>query len=493
MGDDLKKKMVSALTWTMIDKFGQQFVQLFIGIVLARLLSPNDYGLIGVLMIFISLSTVLIDGGFGQALIRKQNASETDFSTIFYLNIIVSISLYLLLFLAAPFISVFFKQPLLTQISRTLFLTILFYSVYFIQYVILNKRMNFKMLAYINILSLIISGIVGVSLAFMGFGVWALVWQQISSQCIRAILFPFFVHWKPIREFSFRVIKEFWNFSVHMLGTASLNVIFNNLYTILLGRFYPFQQVGYYAQANKLSETVNVASQQILLSGTFPLLVQIQHDNVRLIRVYRKLTTSVSLLVFPLIAVLIAIAKPFIIVLISEKWLFSVALFQLLLIANFFGPLYSLNVSVLNAKGESKLTFNLELIKKSLILLSVVLCFSYGIKVMLVGYILASFIAYLFSMFFIKNKLHHYISHQLIDILPKIGLSIGLGLVAAGLSFLPFSNLVLVIIQLSSVFLLYLLAVRLFYPRSLSQALDFFRSKNPFVSPDIKPDENSLL
>jgi len=480
VSDQLKNKMLKALTWTTIDRFGQQIAQLFIGIVLARLLTPNDYGLIGVLMIFISLSTVLIDGGFGQALIRKQNATATDFSTIFYLNLIVSILLYVLLFFAAPLISAFFKQPKLIEVSRVLFLTVIFYAVYFVQYVVLNKNLNFKTLALVNIISVIISGIVGVIFAFKGFGVWALVWQQVSSQFLRAILFPILVHWRPIKTFSFNVIKEFWSFSIHMLGTSTLNVVFNNLYTILLGRFYPFQQVGYYTQANKLSETVNAASQQILMSGTYPLLVQIQHDTERLTRVFRRLTKSVSLLVFPLIAVLIAIAKPFIIVLISEKWLFSVVLFQLLLIANFFGALYSLNVSVLNARGESKRTFNLELIKKSLILISVILCFSYGIKAMLLGYVFACFISYFLSMVFIKRSLNHYFKHQFADIVPNLLLAVFLGGIAALLGLLTIANLILVIVQLLVVAILYLFIVRFFYPDTFSQAFLFAKSRLKF-------------
>jgi O-antigen/teichoic acid export membrane protein len=477
MGDELKNKMVKALTWTSIDRFGQQLAQLVIGIMLARLLTPIDYGLIGVLMIFISLSTVLIDGGFGQALIRKQDANATDYSTIFYLNLIISVLLYLILFFTAPLIARFFKHPELILISRVLFLTIIFYAIYFIQYVVLNKNLNFRVLALINIVSVIISGFFGIILAFLGYGVWALVWQQISSQFIRAILYPFLVHWKPIRNFSYRVIKDFWSFSIHMLGTSSLNVIFNNMYTILLGRFYPFREVGFYTQANKLSDTVDAATQQILMKGTYPLLVQIQHDTERLIRVYRRLTQSISLLIFPLIAVLIAIAKPFILVLITDKWLPSVGLFQLLLFANFFGPLYVLNVSVLNARGESKLTFRMELVKKSLILISVVVCFQFGIKIMLAGYVFASFAAYLLSMIYIKRKINHYFKHQIRDILPQIFVGFILGVVAYFIGFLPLSNISMVIIQVIETLIIYIVLVRFFFSESFFQARDFILQK----------------
>ena len=487
MGDELKTKMLKALTWVSIDKFGQQFAQLFIGIILARLLTPHDYGLIGVLMIFISLSSVMIDGGFGQALIRKQDATPTDFSTIFYLNLSISVLLYIILFFSAPLIASFFSQPQLVNISRVLFLNILFYAIYFVQFVVLYKRMDFSTLALINISSVIISGIFGVILALNGFGVWALVWQQVISQAIRAVLFPILVHWRPIRKFSLQVIKEFWNFSIHLFGSTFLNVIFNQIYPILLGRFYPFQQVGYYAQANKLNETVNTASQQILLSGTYPLLVQIQDDTERLTRIFRRLTKSVSLLVFPLTIVLIAIAKPLILVLIKEQWLSSVILFQLLLAANIFGPLYSLNISLLNARGESKKTLRIELIKKVFILISVGLCFQYGIISMLIGLIIATYLSYFISIIYIRKILDLKLRSQFSDILPNLVLSIILGGITAVFAYLSISsNLLLVSVQITVAGIMYLLIVRFIYPEIFFNALNFIREKIGYALSFIK-------
>lgn len=486
MGDELKTKMLKTLTWVSIDKFGQQLAQLFIGIILARLLTPHDYKLIGVLMIFIALSSVMIDGGFGQALIRKQDATPTDFSTIFYLNLSISGLLYIILFFSAPLIANFFSEPELVKISRILFLTILFYAIYFVQYVVLNKKLDFRTLALINISSVVISGTLGIVLAFNGYGVWALVWQQIVSQLMRAILFPILVHWRPIRHFSFQVIKDFWNFSIHMLGSTTLNVIFNHIYTILLGRFYPLQ-VGYYVQANKLNETVNAASQQILLSGTYPLLVQIQDNTERLTRIFRKLTTSLSLIVFPLTIVLIAIAKPFILVLIKEQWLSSVILFQLLLAASIFGPLYSLNISVLNARGESKKTLRIEFIKKTLILISLVFCFQYGINSMLIGLIIATYLSYFISIVYIRKVLDLKLRSQFSDILPNLALSILLGGITAVFAYLSISsNLLLVTVQIAVAGIMYLLMVRFIYPEIFFNALNFIREKIGYVLSFIK-------
>ena len=186
-------------------------------------------------------------------------------------------------------------------------------------------------------------------MAFNGFGVWALAAQLVSAQIVRTVLYPIFVRWVPKLQFSFNVIKEFWSFSIPLLSTSILNVLFNNVYFVLLGKFYP-KTAGHFYMANKYSETVNYTFQQILQQSTYPLLVRVQDDNERLIRIHSRLAKTISLLLFPLVFTLIVIAKPLIITLITEKWLASVILFQLLLIANLFTPLYGLNINLLNSK-----------------------------------------------------------------------------------------------------------------------------------------------
>jgi O-antigen/teichoic acid export membrane protein len=424
MSDNLKQRMFKALTWTTIDRFGQQAVQLVIGLVLARLLLPEDYGLMGMIVIFIALSSVMVDGGFGQALIRKENATQTDFSTIFFLNLAISSFLYLILFFSAPLISHFYKQPQLVNISRVLFLSIIFYAIYFVQYVLLIKEVAFKSLAKINIASTIVSGGIGIFLAISGARVWALVAQQISYHIIRLISFFIIRKWKPVFVFSFTVIKELWTFSIHLLGTSVLNVIFNNIYFVLIGKFYPLKQTGYYTQANKLSDIVNYSFQQILQGGTFPLLVQIQDQEERYRRVYRKMMRTISIFLFPFLFTLIIVSRPIISILLTEKWTACILLFQLLCLANLFTPFYGLNISVLNARGESRKSLQLELIKKGLILLSVFACFLYGIVTMLIGFVIANYIAYGVSMLFIRKNLTYQLKQQLLDIFPSFIVSV---------------------------------------------------------------------
>jgi len=444
------------LAWSSLDRVGQQIIQLVFGIVLARLLMPSEVGLIAVLMIFVSLSSVLVEGGFGQALIRKQNVSETDYSTVFFVNLSISIFLYLILFFAAPFIATFFKQPALTKISRILFTSTIFYGLYFIQLTQIIKNLNYRFYAFINISSFLFSGGLAIILAFLGYGVWSLVAQQIGFHVIRLFIFPIFVRWKPTFKFSFEIIKEVWSFSFKLLGTNILNVIFNQVYTVLIGRFFSLQQVGFYYQANKLSETVNGTAQQVIQNSTFPLFAKIQDDNTRLLRIYRQLTKSISWIVFPMSGFILAASYPLIITLLSEKWRPAVELFQLLILANVFTPLYLLNISLLNSKGESNRTFRLEILKKILILISIVSCFKLGIYTILFGYVIASFTAFIFSLIQIKNSQNHALKHQILDILPFLIFGIFLGMTTNLLNFIEINYYYKLLSQAASMLVLFI-------------------------------------
>lgn len=473
MGDDLKQKMLGAVTWSSIDRFGQQAVQFIIGIVLARLLSRADFGLIGMVMVFSAMSFVLIESGFGQALVRKPDVNETDFNTIFYTNILISAVLYILLFFSTPLIATFFHQPQLVTIGRVIFLAILFNALYLVPYVKLGRVMDFKTIAKVNLLSTFLSGFCGVLMAFLHYGVWSLVIQQVLYHFFRMIFFHLFVKWKPQLIYSFAVIRSFWKFSVNLLGTSILNVIFNNLYVLLLSRFYSVNQVGSYTQANKLSETFNFTFQAILVGSTYSLFSQIQSEDERFRRIFREIAKKTSLVTFPIMIVLVAVAKPFIVVLLSAKWLEAVPFFQLLCLASLFTPLYALNISALNSRGRSKITFRIEIIKKVLILISVFALFSFGIIALLWGYVVASTIAYLISILYLKKDLQHFVKHQISDFIGTLGFGILIGICAYGLSFLIQDMKLLLASQIVLSAILYFLGIRLFFPAIYEQGSKF--------------------
>jgi teichuronic acid exporter len=474
MGDNLKQKMLGALAWSSVDRFGQQAVQFVIGMVLARLLNPSDYTLIGLVMVFVSLSNTLVDSGFGQALVRKTDANETDFNTVFYFNIFISVILYIILFISAPSIALFFNQPKLILVSRFIFIGILLNALYLIPTVKMVRALDFRSSTKVNIFSVICSGFVGIILAFYGCGVWALVAQQVLFHFFRLLSLTYIIKWKPQLIFSFNVIKNFWSFSINLLGTSILNTIFNYIYILILGKFYPKQQeVGLYYQANKLNDTLNY-SFQVILGSTYSILVKIQNDEERFQRVFREIVRKSSIIILPVMLSLIVVAKPLIVVLLSSKWLPSVPYFQLLCLASIFNPLYSLSISALNARGKSKITFRIEIIKKLLILISVACCFAYGIIALLIGFAVVNWISYVLSVFELKRDLTHYWKHQLKDIMPSLGIGLFIAIILGLFSLVISNQHLLFLIQLFTGSVIYVLSVKIFYPEVYKSSLLLF-------------------
>jgi len=477
MSDNLKGKMVDALTWTSVDRFGQQGVQFIIGLIYARLLMPEEFGLIGLVMVFIAISYVFIESGFTQALIRKKNANDTDYSTIFFFNISVSTLLYLVLFLAAPLIAQVFGQPELISISRVVFLVLIFNSLCLVPTTILTKALNFKTIAKVNIIALIISGSMGVFMAWKGYGVWALVIQQILFVVFRWINFSLFLRWMPKWEFQFAIIREFAGFSIHLLGTGLLNAVFNNLFLFVMGIFYPIKQVGYYTQGNKLSETFNYSIQSVLSASTYPLFAKIHDEHERLLRIYRDIIKKTAFVVLPVLFSLIVVAEPLIRVLLTTKFLDSVPYFQILLLAAVFVPFYMMNINLLNSRGKSKLTFRIEIVKKSLILLAVVFCFKFGIFIMLCGYAIANFISFLISLFYIKAELKYYFRHQFLDMYTSIIIAATIALSGWLLHFFIHNSPVLLASQIALCAVMYIVAMRLFYKSFYTEIWGFILKK----------------
>lgn len=476
MSDNIKSKMIGTLAWTSIDRFGQQLMQLAVGITLARLLSPSDYSLIALVMIFISLSNTLVDGGFGVALVRKQNASELDFNTVFYFNISVSAFLYLLLFFIAPFISSFYKVPELTLVARVVFLAIFFNAFFLIPNVKLAKALDFKKSAFVNIFAVVLSGAAGIVAALSDFGVWALVIQQLAFPFFRVFFVSFIVHWKPRFEFSFQVIRGFWNYSVNLLATSVLNNVFSYAYILVLGKFYPKHELGLYFQANKLNESVNFSFQAIL-GNTYHVFVKIQDDTERFKRIYRELIRHSSLLILPLLLLLVAIADPLINTLLTTKWAQAVPYFQLLCLASLFNSMYTITLSALNARGKSRATFNVELLKKIVIIGTIILFFNSGIQLLLIGFVVANWLSAIVSVFMIKQELKHFWKHQLADVIPSLIIGLIVGIAAYSLTFFDFSKFHILVAQLVISTFTYLVLVRVFYPSILKRVTSWLVEK----------------
>ncbi|MDD3195008.1 MAG: lipopolysaccharide biosynthesis protein [Paludibacter sp.] len=488
MGDALKQKMVSTITWSTIDRFGQQIIQFLSGLVFARLLLPEDFGTMGIIMIFVAISLILVESGFGQALIRQPEINKGHYTSVYYFNLTTAALLYLVLFFSAPCISDFFRQPQLTALIRVMSLVVIINSSYLIPYVQLSRALDFKQISRINIIAILTGAGLGVIAAFLGAGVWSLIVQQSVNHLLKMVLLRSAVRWKPSGMLEFRVIRELWKFSLNILFTSLVNILFNNLFIIILGRSYPKAEVGQFAQGNKLSETFSYTFQAIFAGSTFALFSQVQNDIPRFGRILGEMIRRTSLVTIPIICVLIASAFPLITVIWTEKFQPAVIYFQLMSLASILTPFYVMNINALNARGKSGKTMAIELIKKLLIVTGIFLLYQQGIVYMLSAYVAGSLLAYPVSVWFVKKELNQPVGQQLLNLLPGIITGILVGTAAALINLLNWPVAATLATQLAGAALLYLVIVRVFFRSMYDNFRTFIISKlllvkSPFQRP----------
>lgn len=429
MVESLRGKFFSGIFWTFAQNIAVRVLGVVFTIILARLLMPEDYGLIGMLSIFIAISDVFIQSGFGQALIQKKDCSDDDLSTAFYFNVGVSIFLYLILFATAPLIASFYHEPQLTILTRVLSLSLVFGSFNIVQQSMLTKEMNFKPLAIISLICTLISGIIGVVMAYWGFGVWSLVAQTLCAAFLRIIVFPFFSKWFPNKPFSWDSFRHLWGFGSKILVTGIIEVIIRNLSNIIIGRYYDKEQVGYFTKARSFADIPAMTLSSVLGTVTFPLLSEIHEDKTRHRTIYNKVTFNSILISFPLMILLALLAKPVVIILFTEKWLPCVPMLQAFLLARMFLPLNMINASVLQSTGETKLYMNLYFITGPITLIAVLISIPFGVLAMAWATLISSVLYYLTFSIVIGHKINYRFYRQLWDwrfvILSLIIMSVG--------------------------------------------------------------------
>lgn len=380
MASSLKSTLVHGVVWNTIEKVVVKGSAFVIGVVLARILSPSDYGLIGMLSIFIALSNVFIESGFAKALIQKKKCSDIDFSTAFVTNLSISIIIYFLLFILAPYISEFYDEPSLTKITRVLSINFVLGAFNIVHRAKLMAEVNFKSLAIINFGGTIIGGCVGIIMAYMHYGVWSLVFQTLISTLSMMLLFPIFSNWTPSLRFSKKSFITLYAFGSKLLIAGVVATIVNNITTILIGRFYKSGALGYYTRATQYSDLAATTINDVFNTVTFPVLSSLQDDNDRLIEVYRKTLFYTAFFTFPLLVLFALLAEPIVVIMLTDKWLPCVHLLQILCIARIFTPISSINMNLLNAKGRSDLFMKLDLFKIPFILLATIVAIPYGVE-----------------------------------------------------------------------------------------------------------------
>ena len=420
----LKEKTISGLAWSFIDNFSALGITFLVGIILARLLTPHEFGLIGMIYIFMAISQSIIDSGFTQALIRKKECTQADYSTVFYFNLILGVIIYLIFVFTSGIISHFFNEPQLKLIVKVLGLGLIIESLTIVQRAKLIKRIDFKLQTKISVISSIISGIIGITMALKGFGVWSLVIKSLTGYAVTSFLLWIWNKWKPSLTFSISSFKEMYSFGSKLLISGLIDVSYRNIYLLIIGKYFSATELGFYTRAEQFtnlpSQNIDIVIQRV----SYPVLSTMQDDIQKLKEAYKKLIKSTMLITFVLMLGMAAIAKPMILTLIGEKWISSVVYIQLLCFVGMLYPLHSLNLNMLNVQGRSDLFLRLEVIKKLLAVPIIIIAILYGIKIMIIGMFVNSCMAYYLNSYWSGKFIKYSFGEQIKDILPSFLLAI---------------------------------------------------------------------
>lgn len=447
--DSLKQKAVSGVIWSAAQQFGTQVIAFLSNLVLARLLSPDDYGCIGLLAIFIAISNVFITGGFVSALIQKKDATEIDYTTAFWWNIVISVALYAVLFLTAPFIASFYHSPELSDILRVLGLLLPISGLSVVQNTILRKTFKFDKLARIDVTSAIISVFVSITLAFCGWGVWSLVAQQLVARITRVFFLWYGTTWYPRLVFSVESFRDMFSYGSFLLLSDLLNNLVDNIQGLLIGRRYSASDMGFYSQARKLEEIPTTTISYLVGNVTFPIYSKIQDEKERLRDAVRRSLAMMNYINFPLMIMLIVIAKPLLLTLYSDKWFNSVEYFQILCIAGLVNCMQSVNYQVVAACGRSKALFQWNIVKRCVGIALMLIGMYFGVKGILWGMTIGFYFTYIVNACLAKINTGYSLVCQIRDSFPILMLSIASAGITVVVSQISMHKYILLAVQIT--------------------------------------------
>ena len=488
MKSNLTGQAMGGFVWKFLEKFASQGMQLIIQIILARLLLPEEYGLVGLLTIFITISDTFILQGLTTALIQKKNPDEKDFSSVFFSNIAISLLLYAILFISAPLVAEFYKEEQLTGMMRVLSLNVIIGAFPAVHNAILSRALDFKKSFFRNIANVLTQGIVGIFLAYQGFGAWAMVYSKTAGVFVGAVVLCFTVKWHPRKIYSIKRVKSLFSFSSKVLGTNLLNTIFNNIHSLIIGRFYTTESLGYYQRGQQIPQAVMSSFDGSMTEVLYPVFSKVQSDFARLKKALRKSIKTSMYITLPILMGLLVTAKPLTLFLLTEKWLPSVPFMQLACIICMFWPL-SHRTHALNAIGKSNVTLKISLISKGITLALIFACLPFGIYAIMLGSIGASIISFFITSFFISKYLQYSLKEICLDLLPIILLAGGMGTIVYCVNFLKLNSLLTLAIQIPLGITIYVVGSIIFKFESFHYILNmlknlFHRSKGKSANKD---------
>lgn len=426
----LKEKAVKGVFWSSVDRFSSQGIQFIFSILIARMLLPSDYGVIAMLGIFLAVSQSFIDSGFGTALVQKIDRTETDFSTVFYFNVLVACFFYGLLWIISPYIAAFYDIPLLESVTKAVALTLIFNALGGIQNAKLTIAIDFKTRAKISLMCTISTGIIGLIMAYKGYEVWALVTQNIANSVLNATLLWLFVRWIPQRTFSMQSFRQLFGFGSKLLASGLLDTIYNNIYPLVIGKFFSASTLGVYSRASSLAQYPSSNLTSVLQSVTFPVLSSIQNDEERLGNAYRRLLRMSVFIIFPLMIGLSAVADPFIRLVLTDKWEGAIYLLQIVCFSMMWYPVHAINLNLLQVKGRSDYFLKLEIIKKIIGVSMLCITVPMGIVAMCYGGICTSIICLGVNTHYTWKLIGYGFKRQMREMLPTLLHALVMGAIA---------------------------------------------------------------
>jgi teichuronic acid exporter len=474
--DNLQHKTLSGIIWGFLEKFSTQLVTFIVGIILARLLSPSDYGLIAMVTVFVTISGVIVDSGFSNALIRKKDRTDLDYSTVFVINVGLSVLMALLLCLSAPLIAGYYKEPILIKILYLNALYVFLGSFISVQSTKLYADMNFKARSTINVVNSVVQGVIAVGMAFAGYGVWSLIVPKIFTVFSAAALYWHFQHWFPGIRFSKSSAKNLFSFGSKLLASTLLNVVYQNLYPIVIGKKFSASDLGFYSKGSAFANLPATTFTNVIGSVAFPVLSSIQDNDERLASSYRRMLRLSAYILFPLMIGLAVLARPLIVVLITAKWERCVILLQILCFDLMWYPIHALNLNLLQVKGRSDLFLKLEVIKKIIGISVLAITLNFGIVWMCFGSVFCSLVALFINTYYTGKLLQLTFWKQMKDLIPSLLASLSMG-ACVYLIILPISNdYVQLIVGILGGICIYYVTSKLFRMKELGYLLDLVKN-----------------
>lgn len=444
----LKEKTLTGVGWSSADAFFSQGVTFLVGLVLARLLTPEEYGLIGIVTIFTTVMLGIVDSGFSNSLIRKLEVTDDDYSTLFLVNMGVSVILYVALFIGAPFIAMFFERPQLIDLCRVMGLLLIFQALSIVQYTILSRNIDFKTKAKANVISAVLSGIIGVAMAFFNFGVWALVAQLLSRQMFYSIGLWIYNRWLPNMQFNKESLKYMWGFGWKILVSGLLNNIWGELYQAVVGKYYSPASLGQYTRSKQYASLFSSNLTTIVQRVSFPVLSQIQEDKPRMIAAYRRIIKTTMFVTAVVMIAMGAVADPLIYCLIGPQWHEAATFLPLICISLSIYPLHAINLNMLEVQNRTDIFLYLEIVKKVLAVGPLALGIFIDIYAMLIGVLLINIISFFLNSYYTGKSLGYTSWMQLKDVAPSYFVAFTVALSVYFFKYIPLSNWLIFPIQI---------------------------------------------